>query len=119
MADDIEFSMTYPCYFLCGDRGGLVCITVDFVTCLCLFTDMDALRAFQYSQQPQQQDKIAFPLEVACVTCHTQVELINRLAAVEEEIAKSGVHHLAINPAPEQPVAYVTIREFIEALPQD
>ncbi len=119
MTDDIEFQMLYPCYFLCGDRGGLVCITVDFVTCLCLFTDMDALRTFQQDQNPRQQGNIAFPLEVACVTCHIQDELIDRLTAAEEELAKSGVHHLAINPAPDQPVAYVTIREFIDALPQD
>ena len=119
MPDDVEFQMSYPCYFLCGDRGGLVCITVDFVTCLCLFTDTDTLRTFQQDQPQKQQDDLAFPLEIACVTCHTQDELIDRLTDVEEELAESGIHHLAINPAPGEPVAYVTIREFIEALPHE
>src|SRR5262245_4481121 len=118
MPNDDQFRMTYPCYFLCGDRGGLVCITVDFVACLCLFTDIARLQSFQQDPQQRRQEESAFPLELACVACHTNEELIDRLAVAEAELAASGVHHLAINPSPGQPVAYVTIREFIETLPQ-
>src|SRR5262245_20125253 len=117
MPDDDTFRMTYPCYFLCVDRGGLVCIAVDFVTCLCLFTDTATLQSFQQDPRQLPQDGLAFPLEVACVACHTYKELIDRLAVAEAELSASGVHHLAINPGADQSVAYTTIREFIETLP--
>lgn len=119
MSDDVEFRMTYPCYFLCGERGGLVCVTVDCVTCLCMFTDAARLQAFQEDRVARQQDDIAFPLEVAFATCHSYDELIDRLTKAESELAASGIHHLAINPAPGEPAAYITIREFIAALPRD
>jgi hypothetical protein len=116
MAADVEFRMTYPCYFLCGDRGGLVCITVDFVTCLCMFTDAAKLQAFQEDKLARQQSDIAFPMEIAFAVCRNYDELIERLNTAESELAASGIHHLAINPAPGEPTAYITIREFIEAL---
>jgi hypothetical protein len=119
MPEDDSFRMAYPCYFLCGDRGGLVCITVDFVACLCLFTDTDTLQSFQQDPQQLQQNGMAFPLEVACVACHTYQEIIDRLNVAEAELAASGVHHIAINPGAGQFVAYTTIREFIEALPHN
>jgi hypothetical protein len=119
MHDEVDFHMTYPCYFLCGDRGGLVCITVSFVTCLCLFTNLKALQSFQQEQRRQQHDSIAFPLEDSFVACHTRNELIDRLNAAESELALSGVHNLAINPEPGQPIAYITIGEFNDALPKD
>jgi hypothetical protein len=119
MPDDVEFRMTYPCYFLCGDRGGLVCITVDFVTCLCMFTDAAKLQAFQQDQLARRQEDIAFPLEVAFAACHNYDELIDRLSIAETELAASGIHHLAINPAPGEPAAYISILEFIEALPRE
>jgi hypothetical protein len=119
MSDDVEFRMTYPCYFLCGDRGGLVCITVDFVTCLCMFTDAAKLQAFRQDQAARRQSDIAFPLEVAFAVCHNYDELIDRLTTAESELAATGIQHLAINPAPGEPAAYITIREFIEALPRE
>jgi hypothetical protein len=116
MSDDVEFRMTYPCYFLCGDGGGLVCITVDFVTCLCMFTDAAKLQAFQQDQVARQPSDIAFPQEVAFAACRNYDELIDRLTTAESELAASGIHHLAINPAPGEPAGYISIREFIEAL---
>ena len=65
------------------------------------------------------QDDIAFPLEVAFATCHNHDELVDRLTTAESELAASGIHHLAINPAPGGPAAYIAIREFIEALPRE
>jgi hypothetical protein len=119
MSDDIEFQMTYPCYFLCGDRGGLVCITVNFFTCLCLFTDINKLNAFQQNQQRDRESDLAFPLEIAFAPCHNGDELIERLTVAEKELADLDVHHLAINPVPDEPVPYFTIRAFVEALSQD
>ena len=119
MSDEVEFQMTYPCYFLCGDRGGLVCITVNFVTCLCLFTELAKLHAFQQSQPTNAPPDLAFPLEVAFATCHYASELIDRLNTAEKELATSKVDHLAINPSPGEPVPYISIRAFIEALPRE
>jgi len=119
MSGEVEFQMTYPCYFLCGDRGGLVCITVNFVTCLCLFTELAKLHAFQQSQPTNAPPDLAFPLEVAFATCHNASELIDRLNAAEKELAASKVDHLAINPSPGEPVPYISIRAFIEALPRE
>jgi hypothetical protein len=118
MSDEIEFQMTYPCYFLCGDRGGLVCIAVDSVTCLCLFTQLGKLHTFQKAQAGASPD-LAFPLEVAFATCDNAEELISRLKAAEIELAASKVSHLAINPAPGEPVPYIAIRDFIAALPRE
>jgi hypothetical protein len=119
MSDDVEFQMTYPCYFLCGDRGGLVCITVNFVTCLCLFTDLNKLNTFQQNQQRDRESDLAFPLQVAFAPCHNGEELIERLTVAEKELADSDVQYLAINPVTGEPVPYITIREFVEALPRD
>ncbi|HEX3599536.1 MAG TPA: hypothetical protein VHU84_05300 [Lacipirellulaceae bacterium] len=119
MSDEVEFQMTYPCYFLCGDRGGLVCITVNFVTCLCLFTELAKLQSFQQSQPTNAPPDFAFPLEVAFATCQNASELIDRLSAAEKELAASKVAHLAINPRPGEPVPYISIRAFIEALPRE
>src|SRR3954470_23961425 len=83
---------------LCGDRGGLVCITVNFVTCLCLFTDFAKLHGFLQSQPTNAPPDLAFPLEVAFATCHDASELIDRLNVAEKELAASKVDHLAINP---------------------
>src|SRR4051794_38320184 len=91
MSDEVEFQMIYPCYFLCGDRGGLVCITVNFVLCLCLFTHLAKLHAFQQSQSANAPPDLAFPLEVAFATCHNASELIDRLNAAENEFAASKV----------------------------
>src|SRR5215475_10032099 len=79
MSDEVEFQMTYPCYFLCGDRGGLVCITVNFVTCLCLFTQLGKLQAFKQAQSINASPDLAFPLEVAFATCDNAAQLISRL----------------------------------------
>jgi hypothetical protein len=116
MHDNVDIPVTYPCYFLCGNRAGLVCITVDFVTCLCLFTDLNKLQAFQQEQCRNEDRDIAFPLEVTFLTCHTRDELVDRLNAAETELASWGVHHLAIDPEAGQPIAYISIRDFIDAL---
>lgn len=118
MSDDIEFQMTYPCYFLCGDRGGLVCITVNSVTCLCLFTEMTKLHAFQRDQQDEQAGPAATS-QVAFAACDNVDELVKRLRAAETELAASKVDHLAINPVAGEPVPYISIHDFIAALPRD
>jgi hypothetical protein len=117
--DEVEFRMTYPCYFLCGDRGGLVCIAVESVTCLCLFTQLGKLNTFQQAQSAGSSPDLAFPLEVTFATCDNAEELIDRLKTAEVELAASKVSHLAINPAPGQPIAYISIHDFIAALPRD
>jgi hypothetical protein len=115
---DVDFRMTYPCYFLCGESGGLVCITVDCATCLCLFTNAEALRNFQQEYQKQPPSNSPFALEVACAACHNYDELISRLNTAEIELADSDIRHLALNPQPNAPVLYATIREFVERLPR-
>jgi hypothetical protein len=119
MSDEVEFQMTYPCYFLCGDRGGLVCITVDSVTCLCLFTQLGKLQTFQRAQSPGASPDSSSSPKIAFATCDNAAELINRLSAAEIELTASKVSHLAINPAPSEPIAYIAIRDFIAALPRD
>jgi hypothetical protein len=118
MSDEVEFQMTYPCYFLCGDRGGLVCITVNAVTCLCLFTQLGKLHAFQQAQSTNASSDVASPREVAFATCDNAEQLVDRLKAAEIELAASKVGHLAINPTSGEPVAYISIRDFIAALPR-
>jgi len=119
MSDEVEFQMTYPCYFLCGDRGGLVCIAVDAVTCLCLFTQLGKLQVFQKAQSASASAGSAAPTKVAFATCDNAQQLISRLQAAERELAASKVSHLAINPAPDEPVPFIAIRDFIAALPND
>lgn len=115
--DDVEFRMTYPCYFLCGDRGGLVCITVDSVTCLCLFTQLGRLHTFQKGQSAGAPLASASQSDVTFATCDNAEELIDRLKSAEVELAASKVSHIAINPAPGEPIAFISIHDFIAALP--
>lgn len=117
--DELEFQMTYPCYFLCGDRGGLVCISVDAVICLCLFTQLGKLHTFQRAQSAASSSASADQPQVTFATCDNSAELIDRLKSAEVELAASKVCHLAINPAPGQPIPYISIADFIAALPRD
>lgn len=42
---NVDFEMTYPCYFLHNAAGNPEVVQVDGNTCLCLFTDQDFGRA--------------------------------------------------------------------------
>lgn len=118
MSDD-EFHMTYPCYFLCGNRGGLVCINVNGVDCVCFFTEVATLQAFERSQRLQLKNAPDIPMQVAFIKCDDRDELISRLIAAKRDLAATDVQHLAINPITGQPIAFIGIADFVAALRAD
>jgi len=119
MSDDAEFQMTYPCYFLYGNSGGLVCNDVDGHDCLCLFTSPVVLQRFRQLLQRQLFGENHVDVQVPVATCNNYDELIGLLKSGEAELAKIKVFHIAIDPEQGQPLMYATIRDFIEQLPRD
>lgn len=109
---DIDFVMTYPCYFLLTAEGNLTTIIIDSNTCLCLFTDNDILKTF-YREKfgSSTEDR-----EISVVECLGYDGLIETLKEHEAELALHNVFHLAIDPTLGKMVGYVLIREFIEQL---
>ena len=118
MSDDAEFVMTYPCYFLYGDSGGLVCNTVDGNDCLCLFTSPVILQKFQQFRQRQLHGASHVDRQAPVATCNNYDELIGLLKSGEGELAKIKVFHIAIDPQQGQPILFAPIRDFIEQLPR-
>lgn len=114
--NDSDFLMTYPCYFLCGEGGGLQCNTVDGKDCLCLFTNLEVLQQFWTTMHQQVHGPAAANLTVAFDTCDDRDGLLNRMKSGEKELAKAGFRHIVINPRQGWPAQYVTIRDFIEYL---
>src|SRR4051812_16351457 len=100
MADDIEFHMTYPCYFLYADQGGLVCSIVDGRDCLCLFTSTPMVQRFQHAKQLLLHGPNQVDLEVVVDKCDDYDALIARLKSGETDLATAGVRHIVIDPVP-------------------
>jgi hypothetical protein len=119
MPDDIDFVMTYPCYFLYSeDHTSLQCNTVNNHECLCLFTSEIAVQRFQQAKNLHLHGPEHVDLEVAVDPVADYDGLIGRLKSGEADLAKCGIRHLAIDPVPGQLVLYIEIREFIEQLPR-
>ena len=114
-----DFVMTYPCYFLFGDGGGLQCSVVEGKDCLCLFTTLDKLLLFHTTMLQQQRQVTNGELQVEIDTCNNYDEIISRLRSGVSELESAGIYHLAIDPIPEQRVLYCAIRDFIEDLPRE
>ena len=110
--------ITYPCYFLYGDEGGLQCNVVDGNTCLCLFTSVATLQRYRQSMQLQKHGLEHVDLQVAVDEVPDYDGLIDRLKSGVDDLEKSGIYHISIDANPGQPVGYTTIREFIEQLPR-
>jgi len=91
---------------------------VNFVECLCLFTDFAKLQAFSF-QQELSDDPPAFPLQVVFVKCDDRNKLVGRLNTALRELAAANVEFLAINPEPSHSIAYIAINDFLAALPND
>ena len=82
------------------------------------FPGMDGLHRFHHAMQvtlhgPQHGWK-----EAAVDTVQDHDSLIDRLKAGQADLARSGIRHIVIDPAPGWPVMYTTIREFIKQLPR-
>jgi hypothetical protein len=119
MSDDAEFVMTYPCYFLYGNSGGLVCNNVDGHDCLCLFTSPVILQKFQQFLLAQHPGSNHGDSQAPVTTCNNYDELTNLLKSGEAELEKIKVFHIAIDPQKGQPTMYAPIRDFIEQLPRE
>ena len=116
MSHDIDFVMTYPCYFLFGESGGLQCNTVDGKECLCLFTSKETVQRFHQILQHQLHGPHLEFLMASVDECPDYDGLMDRLKSGEAELAASGIGHIVIDPVPGRPVCYAPIRDFIEQL---
>jgi hypothetical protein len=119
MPSDAEFVLTYPCYFLYGDSGGLVINNVDNHDCPCLFTSPVILQKFQRFKQQQLHGANYVEQQVPVCTCTKYDALIGLLKNGESELAKIKVFHIAIDPQQGRQTLYTTIRDFIEQLPRE
>jgi hypothetical protein len=105
---DIDFAMSYPCYFLERDDGGLEDVLIDGKHCLCLFTDDDILKSFYKAKHG------VSPLDrtITTIECQDYDQLMACLDGFEEDFAKPNCNFLAIDPTAGKMAGYVEIGEF-------
>ena len=113
---DAGFQLSYPCYFLYGNEGGLITNPVNGQQCLCLFTNTEALQRFKQATNLYMHGPEHVDLEVATDEVEDRDGLLNRLTNAEADLAADGIRHISIDPVPGQPTSYAAIREFIEMI---
>ena len=107
---EIDFAMTYPCYFLLKQNGEPDWIVSESGCCICLFTDWHLAETFY-------KDRYGVDLATrptAVMIFENQKNLTTTLAQSERQLAETGLRHLAIDATPKKPVATSLIRDFIE-----
>ena len=106
---NVEFAMTYPCYFLLTGSGNPESIISEGDRCLCLFTDRDLAESFYKEKYG---DNFASPA-VDVIAFHSAEALVNTLENWTSQLNAQGVRHLAIDATPGRAVGRAVIREFV------
>lgn len=107
---DVDFVMTFPCYFLQTERGNIESVVVNGDTCICLFTDSDILETWY-----QEKYSANFIPRTADVVKILNIgELRGTLEEIHPQLVAQDVYHLVIDPTPGKLVGQVTIREFLD-----
>ena len=109
---DIDFVMTYPCYFLLTQAGNPEALLVDGNKCVCLFTDRDLVESFYKDKYGD--DFVSRTIEA--FTCNCKDALLNTLREWEQQLAARGVSWLALDATPRKMVGTVRIHEFVEEI---
>jgi hypothetical protein len=108
--------ITYPCFLAVDQRGNgeaLHMLTIDGHTCLVLFTNANALRAYvreRYAGQP--------PSTAEVNKFGSANELLTYLKDIEGPAAGQGAYYVAFDPEP-RPTVYRRLRELIEDLEKE
>lgn len=108
---EVDFVMTYPCYFLLTEAGNPEAVVIDGEQCLCLFTDSDLLEPFY---KEKYRESIA-PRQVRTWTMSNRLELLSTLKDFQTQLAP-GVVHVAIDASPRKRTIYVRFNELIKDL---
>lgn len=109
---EVDFVMTYPCYFLHNASGNPEVVTIDGNACLCLFTDQDLVERFYKHHYGT--NYVTRTIETSRVD--TQPNLIALLKAWKAEYGEQGCRHIAIDATPNRQVGYVEFGELIAEL---
>jgi len=109
---EIDFAMTYPCYFLLTKRGNPETVISEGVRCVCLFTDSDLIEPFYKDKYGNAIEAV----EIEVMPIENRESLLTMLREIEIELAEQNVYFLAIDVTPNKMVGRVLIRKFIEDL---
>ena len=106
---DIDFVMTYPCFFLLNENGNPESVIIDGLYCLCLFTDFDLVESFYKSKYGNH----FVTKEIDALRCDDRGKLVSFLREEKSNLAEQNVQHLAIDTTPGKMTMCVDIQEFI------
>lgn len=106
---DIDFVMTYPCYFLLTEKMNPESVIIRDDLCVCLFTDYDLVESF-YKEKYGKHFVIR---KIQVIEVKNQPGLVDFLTEKQPELAQENVLYLAIDTSPGKMVGRVLISEFI------
>jgi len=109
---DIDFVMTYPCYFLLTEGGNPESVTSEGDRCVCLFTDRDLVESFYKEKYGDNFRSRA----INVLTFESKEALINTLCAWEPQLSAQDVSCVAIDATPGRLVGRVLIRDFLDEI---
>ena len=106
---DVEFEMTYPCFFIMRENGTPETVHSEGDHCICLFTDRDLGESFfRGTYGDEFVTKTVNVLGMA-----NQNDLVEYLTRVQSQ---SEIDHVAIDASPGKLVGRATISGLIEEL---
>ncbi len=106
---DVDFAMSYPCFFLLTERGNPESVISDGDHCICLFTDRDNGEKFYKGHYGD--NFVTRTVEV--IEMPNRLRLLARLRELEPQLAVQNVCHVAIDPTPGKFIARVTFAELM------
>lgn len=109
---EVDFLMTYPCYFLLTEKENPESVVIDGERCICLFTDIHLVEPFYKDKHG---DNFA-TRQIQTWTMTERIGLLKTLKDWQPELAPQNVTHVAIDATPGKQTSYVTIAELIEDL---
>jgi hypothetical protein len=112
---DVDFAMTYPCYFLLTGAGNPESVTFEGDRCICMFTDRDLVESFYKGTYGD--NFTSRTIEV--LTCDCKEALINTLCSWKPQLTAQDVFYLAIDATPGRLVGRVLIREFVHEIERE
>lgn len=108
--------VVFPYLFPVNEKNEPWRFEIDEIACICLFTNEEAIRAFQVAAQSASE---AVADQTRYVIFRTAEALSKMLSDNRETFDKTGHRHLAIDPAPNSKVQVAEIAKFVRFLDGD
>jgi|SRR5579863_807785 len=109
---EVDFVMSYPCYFLLTANGNPETIMVGSDRCVCLFTDRHDVELFYKDKYG---DNFAHR-EIEVMAFTGKQGLIETLQGMQDDLLANNMRHISVDFCPGKQIGYVEIDEFVREL---